>query len=215
MRASTKIGVAVIVLGVGVSLALMFPRAGIDATGDDASHDVESVAVGRPSLSANTVPAIEPPEALRPSPEPDVQKHAVQKPPVRTATPRRSKIQPLPEMPSRYGLSDQANVSRLPNQVDAGNKDRPANAGALPPFARPRMRTHRITDGDTLARIAQRYLGDARRYAEIQTANREVLANPDLLPIGAVLRIPPRDALAASDGQTETAKLVPVPQAVK
>jgi nucleoid-associated protein YgaU len=53
-------------------------------------------------------------------------------------------------------------------------------------------RTHRIVDGDTLRRLAQRYLGNAERFGEIYEANRDVLNNPDLLPIGKVLRLPER-----------------------
>jgi nucleoid-associated protein YgaU len=47
-------------------------------------------------------------------------------------------------------------------------------------------------DGDTLASLAKRYLGDAARAGEIFEANRDVLPSPDTLPIGAILRIPPR-----------------------
>ena len=50
---------------------------------------------------------------------------------------------------------------------------------------------HRIADGDTLSKLAERYLGRSERYLEIYNANRDVLASPDLLPIGATLRIPP------------------------
>ena len=52
-------------------------------------------------------------------------------------------------------------------------------------------RTHTIMDGDTLASLAQRYLGDAGRAGEIYEANREVLPEPDILPIGRQIRIPP------------------------
>jgi len=54
------------------------------------------------------------------------------------------------------------------------------------------QRTHRIVDGDTLAELARRYLGDAARANEIFEANRDVLETPDVLPIGRKLRIPPR-----------------------
>jgi nucleoid-associated protein YgaU len=47
-----------------------------------------------------------------------------------------------------------------------------------------------IHNGDTLERIAARYLGDANRALELFDLNREVLANPHLLPIGVELRIP-------------------------
>jgi len=54
--------------------------------------------------------------------------------------------------------------------------------------------THRIVDGDTLEGLAQRYLGSADRAREIFDANRCVLADPKLLPIGAELKIPPTGA---------------------
>jgi len=53
--------------------------------------------------------------------------------------------------------------------------------------------THKIEDGDTLSKLALSYLGHADRYLEIYEWNRDVLADPDLLPIGKVLRIPPRE----------------------
>jgi nucleoid-associated protein YgaU len=48
---------------------------------------------------------------------------------------------------------------------------------------------HKIRDGDSLPLIAERYLGDAGRAEEIYQTNRDVLASPDLLPIGVELRI--------------------------
>lgn len=53
--------------------------------------------------------------------------------------------------------------------------------------------THRIADGDTLSKLAAQYLGRMDRYLEIYEFNRDVLGSPDLLPIGVVLKIPPRD----------------------
>jgi nucleoid-associated protein YgaU len=41
-----------------------------------------------------------------------------------------------------------------------------------------------------LEKLAQRYLGDEGRALELFDLNREQLANPHLLPIGAELRIP-------------------------
>ena len=49
-------------------------------------------------------------------------------------------------------------------------------------------------DGDSLAKLAGRYLDDPRRSEEIFTLNRGVLSDPELLPIGAELKIPPRTA---------------------
>jgi phage tail protein X len=62
-------------------------------------------------------------------------------------------------------------------------------------------RIHKIVDGDTLESLAQRYLGSKERRLEIYEANRDVLDNPEVLPIGAKLKIP---AAEASDGRPKT-----------
>ena len=49
---------------------------------------------------------------------------------------------------------------------------------------------HKVVDGDTLATLAERYLGCADRAAEIYQLNRDRLLSPELLPIGVELRIP-------------------------
>jgi nucleoid-associated protein YgaU len=54
------------------------------------------------------------------------------------------------------------------------------------------VRTHIIVDGDSLAKLAGRYLDDPRRSEEIFTLNRGVLSDPELLPIGLELKMPPR-----------------------
>ena len=51
--------------------------------------------------------------------------------------------------------------------------------------------THTIVDGDTLAALAERYLGSADRAVEIYEANRDLLEDPEVLPIGVELKIPP------------------------
>lgn len=48
---------------------------------------------------------------------------------------------------------------------------------------------HQIRDGDTLPKIAELYLKDESRAMEIFASNREVLADPELLPLHATLRI--------------------------
>jgi nucleoid-associated protein YgaU len=64
----------------------------------------------------------------------------------------------------------------------------------------PRM--HVVVDGDSLAKLAGRYLDDPRRGAEIYELNRELLANPELLPIGTQLKIPDREAHTSWDKQS-------------
>ena len=60
------------------------------------------------------------------------------------------------------------------------------------------VRTHKIVDGDTLADLAERYLGDADRYLEIYEANRDLLPSPGVLPIGVEIRLPTRGELVPS-----------------
>lgn len=77
---------------------------------------------------------------------------------------------------------------------------------------------HVVADGDTLTNLAVRYLGRAEAYLEIFESNRDVLASPDLLPIGAVLKIPLRhDAIGAplagrAFEPASPLKMAPVPQ---
>jgi LysM domain len=51
---------------------------------------------------------------------------------------------------------------------------------------------HTVVHGDTLRKIAADRLGDADRYMEIFTANRDQLSNPDCIWPGQVLKIPRR-----------------------
>jgi nucleoid-associated protein YgaU len=51
-------------------------------------------------------------------------------------------------------------------------------------------RVHVIHNGDTLERLAERYLGDGARALELFDLNRDVLENPHLLPLGVELRVP-------------------------
>lgn len=71
------------------------------------------------------------------------------------------------------------------------------------------LRRHRISDGDTLSTLAQRYLGSVDRASEIFELNRESLPSPELLPIGTEIRLPPRESprLPAQ----ATSRLVPLP----
>ena len=75
------------------------------------------------------------------------------------------------------------------------------NQVAPPPWPRvdepAEQRTHIVVDGDSLEKLAGRYLSDPQRSREIFELNRQVLSAPDLLPIGAELKIPDRVASAS------------------
>lgn len=63
----------------------------------------------------------------------------------------------------------------------------------------PEARSHTIIDGDTLEKLATRYLHDVHRSGEIYALNRDLLSSPDLLPIGAEVKIPQRIATRVMD----------------
>jgi nucleoid-associated protein YgaU len=58
--------------------------------------------------------------------------------------------------------------------------------------------THKVVDGDTLAALAQRYLGAADRATEIYELNRALLPRPEVLPIGTQLKLPTRQSPRAT-----------------
>jgi nucleoid-associated protein YgaU len=88
-----------------------------------------------------------------------------------------------PSAPPRWQGGAPANSARWGMPIDM-----------MPAAARPAdgPQTHKIVDGDTLEDLAARYLGSALRSAEIFQANRDLLSDPRLLPIGAELKIPGR-----------------------
>jgi nucleoid-associated protein YgaU len=50
--------------------------------------------------------------------------------------------------------------------------------------------TYTVKPGDTLSKIAQQQLGDAKAYMAIFDANRDLLKDPDKIQPGQVLKIP-------------------------
>lgn len=58
--------------------------------------------------------------------------------------------------------------------------------------------TYRVRDGDDLGSIAGRLYGHPGAASAIWAANRDSISNPDLLPIGAELRLPPPWAVGSS-----------------
>jgi nucleoid-associated protein YgaU len=83
----------------------------------------------------------------------------------------------------------------LPRTFPGADQASWGTAMTLGPAAAPpaKMLRHKIVDGDTLPALAQRYLGSKNRYLEIFELNQDVLRNPELLPIGRQLKIPPRE----------------------
>ncbi len=49
---------------------------------------------------------------------------------------------------------------------------------------------HTVAAGETLSKLAKRYLGDAGAYMKIYEANRDVLKDPNVIKVGQELTIP-------------------------
>ena len=119
---------------------------------------------------------------------------------------------PLPSMPDRFQpLEDQPTAATVPQGVIS-------EPPQLPTREKP-ARRHRIRDGDTLESLALRYLNDEHRADEIFAANRGLLADPALLPIGIELVIPTSEPAGEtsepSPSVTAVGELVPLPQQFK
>ena len=66
-----------------------------------------------------------------------------------------------------------------------------ASAAVAASTAHGRNTTYTVRSGDTLGSIARAQLGDARRWTEIATLNRDILPNPNRLEVGMTLELPP------------------------
>jgi nucleoid-associated protein YgaU len=153
-----------------------------------------------PAENALPIPVESDPLVLRKQPDPRnfavTQSPVTPQPqPAAPAEPRRSSATivtpadqpaPPPELPKNYPSSTQAASTRW----GASLREMLPETASAPP-------THKIIDGDSLALLAERYLGSASRAMEIYEANRNVLAQPEILPIGEVLKIPRADQAAA------------------
>jgi nucleoid-associated protein YgaU len=47
-----------------------------------------------------------------------------------------------------------------------------------------------VTAGDSLTKISRTYYGTSNRWDEILNANRDVIRNENVLPLGVTLQIP-------------------------
>lgn len=84
------------------------------------------------------------------------------------------------------------------SRASAQAKDRQQPAAKGP-------RRHRIVEGDTLKRLAEKYLGSEDRYLSIFQANSDVLFDWRLIPIGVEIVIPDRATVVAQAAGAPTA----------
>lgn len=107
-------------------------------------------------------------------------------------------VQSTPSLPHGVELSNLDgkrpiySTAMLPASVTAqaiDQAERIEAEGGIKP-ATDDLRIHVVHNGDTLQRLAARYLDDERRAMEIFDLNRGTLTNPHLLPIGVEIVIP-------------------------
>ncbi len=176
----TKTLVALTIVAWGVAAAFVFQRAAPTRDSPDASSPERLVSRGEAAWQTN-----EP--AAPPLPKVRLQTRAARSPqPALVAGPAVA----LNAMDS--GMPPPKLARSFPETNETFGARWGAMLGLAPPSRGQPARTHRVIDGDTLKALARRYLGSPDRFMEIYATNRDVLPNPEVLPIGAELKIPPR-----------------------
>jgi nucleoid-associated protein YgaU len=178
---AVKVALAISVLLGGMFLATVF-RPGLSTPPAAMSELKKPLSLQQPRQGALLNPSL---------PEAAVSKQAAEQTAANTSESAREPTillplgppQPVPNLPARYPAAASTNSASwgMPREM-------------MPVVARqasgPLM--HKIVDGDTLRDLAERYLGSPDRAEEIFQTNRDVLADPKLLPIGVILKIPAR-----------------------
>jgi nucleoid-associated protein YgaU len=186
---AVKVAMAVCILIAGTCAAMMFRHASKLATAPVA-HPAEQDGGGKRlliprSVGANGAATVGPGKRTAPSSIPL---------PSNDGSPHTSTVL----VPSDPGESPPPLAERYPKPAHSASWG--VSMSTLMPVPVPAddaARTHTVVDGDTLASLAERFLGSTNRAKEILAANRDVLTDARLLPIGTELKIPPRSKRAA------------------
>lgn len=101
-----------------------------------------------------------------------------------------------PPLPTAVGGGDPAPVAAAPQTMPA----------ALVP------RSHVVRDGDDLTGLATRYYGHPSAAGTIWAANRDRLPDPEVLPIGVEIRLPPSWSIATVHAAAGSAAIEPRPE---
>lgn len=77
----------------------------------------------------------------------------------------------------------------LSSSINPANASNVTKRESSPP--KPQNNTHVVQKGDTLWKIAKKYLGNGERYKEIHSLNKSIIGpNPNILKVGQKLTIP-------------------------
>ena len=153
----------------------------------------------------------QPRHALAAAPAPEIRDlppagELIVAPPPRAET-RLAEPTPPPTLPasdvrplggSSRSLADASPAAPAPRQPDA-----PASTD----------RIHRVAEGESLSRIAERIYGDRELWKALAAYNTDRLPNPNVLKTGLVLRIPPKEVLLGGTAPTTSTVAVRDPLA--
>ena len=184
-RKRVLLGLFIIAGGVCASLPFR-KQSTVQTTAAPTSKSTTSPLVGPPSMTAKTGQGFAPPHSLVPSPYlDDGSQQREDLLPLRAtrtnsaeeiaSVPREETIAP-PMLPVSFQVKEHSNVAWQPARMEEGP--------ASPP------RDYRIRRMDTLEDLAERFLGSKEKATELFEANRHVLQDRLVLPIGAVIRVP-------------------------
>ena len=197
MQRKQKLIMATAILACGLTLAMFFRKHDLDQSlAAVAENEVSEFAL---QADAERIQYVAPPgEAVEEPPAAAAESTASQTPAKQLLASELKSIE-RPGSPAAPPTIAQKYERQLFALAETRSVASAPIADQPPPVARPpapRLRSHRINDGDTLETLARRYLGDATRWGEIYEANRSLLGDPFQLPIGASLTIPPREKVA-------------------
>ncbi|MFV1964285.1 MAG: LysM peptidoglycan-binding domain-containing protein [Pirellulaceae bacterium] len=151
------------------------------------SSPAERIAFPEPTLVEPAQNARSTPPTIRARQGRQTEQPAVRAHPTRQSEPpprlalRYEPVPPRPyELASPFSLAPEPGIarSRISEQHESSSER-----------SEPIQIRHRIVDGDTLKGLARKYLGDRTRAMEIFEANRDVLEDPEILPLGEALMI--------------------------
>jgi len=179
MNRGTKIMAASVVLGSGAIVALLFrqepPQPDPQAPRNFGQLVLRKATTPLPVESyGSEAPLPTEPNSDAPSPARDCERTTI-------VTLVEQEDSP-PSLPRNYPATNSVEDSRWGTAIGLTFPQRNGSS--------PEKRTHKVVDGDTLRSLARRYLGSADRHGEIFEVNKQLLSDPELLPIGAKLTIP-------------------------
>lgn len=89
------------------------------------------------------------------------------------------------------GLKEYRETTARQVKVDAATKTATVSpATPARPDNRVEEKTYKVVKGDTLCKIAKKFLGSSSKYMQLYNLNKDKIKNPNLIYVGQVLRLP-------------------------